>query len=492
MPTPIIVGVADIKNPSVATEDAQEPLELMLQAIHAALADTSSINLQSSIDSLSVVRTWTWPYADLPGQLAERLGVTATARHKTYTEHGGNSPAKILDETARMISRGEVQVGVITGGEALASLSACASKGLVPPRGWTRPNDDVASALSLDLSKFGESIATRHAVGLPIHVYPMYENAFRARRKQNIKENHGESARLYAEFARIAAQSEYSWNYGRPPATEQEIGSVSIRNRMICFPCEFGNSFPGNCKGFNACASPDPLLMNAFNNVNLAAAAVMTSVEVARELGIPENKWIYPLGGAGTKDSEHFPKLACEHLGIPIQGSHRPITLLGGLTSFGGAGNNYSMHAITEMVRKLRQGPAKNGLILANGGTVTYQHVVCLSKHTRRDRTDYPATNPLPDKITDVPVPKIVEVADGEAEIETYTVEYNRNGQPSRAFIVGRLVADGSRFLANDGDANTLHHLTSQTTEPIGRKGLVRHDLETKRNLFAMDGGVKL
>ena len=148
-------------------------------------------------------------------------------------------------------------------------------------------------------------IATRHAVGLPIHVYPMYENAFRARRKQNIKENHGESARLYAEFARIAAQSEYSWNYGRPPATEQEIGSVSIRNRMICFPCEFGNSFPGNCKGFNACASPDPLLMNAFNNVNLAAAAVMTSVEVARELGIPENKWIYPLGGAGTKDSEH-------------------------------------------------------------------------------------------------------------------------------------------------------------------------------------------
>ena len=70
------------------------------------------------------------------------------------------------------------------------------------------------------------------------------------------------------------------------------------------------------------------------------------------------------------------------------------------------------------MVRKLRQGPAKNGLILANGGTVTYQHVVCLSKHTRRDRTDYPATNPLPDKITDVPVPKIVEVADGEAEIE--------------------------------------------------------------------------
>lgn len=47
----------------------------------------------------------------------------------------------------------------------------------------------------------------------------------------------------------------------------------------------------------------DPLLMNAFNNVNLAAACILTSTDYARELGIPENRWIYPLGGAGTRDS---------------------------------------------------------------------------------------------------------------------------------------------------------------------------------------------
>lgn len=38
------------------------------------------------------------------------------------------------------------------------------------------------------------------------------------------------------------------------------------------------------------------------------------------------------------------PKLACRHLEIPLTGGDRPLTLLGGLTSFGGAGNNYSMH----------------------------------------------------------------------------------------------------------------------------------------------------
>jgi hypothetical protein len=38
------------------------------------------------------------------------------------------------------------------------------------------------------------------------------------------------------------------------------------------------------------------------------------------------------------------PKLACHHFDLPITNQLKTITLLGGLTSFGGAGNNYSMH----------------------------------------------------------------------------------------------------------------------------------------------------
>lgn len=38
------------------------------------------------------------------------------------------------------------------------------------------------------------------------------------------------------------------------------------------------------------------------------------------------------------------PKLAAHHLKLPITGGRKSLTLLGGLTSFGGAGNNYSMH----------------------------------------------------------------------------------------------------------------------------------------------------
>lgn len=43
--------------------------------------------------------------------------------------------------------------------------------------------------------------------------------------------------------------------------------------------------------------------MNAFNTVDLAGACILVSLEFAEDLGVPRDKWIYPLGGAGTRDS---------------------------------------------------------------------------------------------------------------------------------------------------------------------------------------------
>ena len=70
------------------------------------------------------------------------------------------------------------------------------------------------------------------------------------------------------------------------------------------------------------------------------------------------------------------------------------------------------------MTRQLRAGKGKTGLVLANGGWVTYQHVVCLSRSPRSDGLPYPDTSPLPKFVTDVQVPKIAEVAEGDAVIE--------------------------------------------------------------------------
>lgn len=111
-----------------------------------------------------------------------------------------------------------------------------------------------------------------------------------------------------------------------------------------------------------------------------------------------------------------MPKIAAKHLGLPVVGRSKPITLLGGLTSFGGAGNNYSMHAITEMTRQLRQGKGRHGLILANGGTMTYEHVVCLSTMRRRGGEPYPDKDPLPEYVTDVTIPPTEAKVQGEQD----------------------------------------------------------------------------
>jgi len=76
-----------------------------------------------------------------------------------------------------------------------------------------------------------------HQIGAPIHVYPLYENAFRAHRGQSLKANHEESARLYAEFSRVAEGNEYAWGRGKRDG-EEVIGKVGGRNRMICYPCK--------------------------------------------------------------------------------------------------------------------------------------------------------------------------------------------------------------------------------------------------------------
>ena len=128
----------------------------------------------------------------------------------------------------------------------------------------------------------------------------------------------------------------------------------------------------------------------------------------ARELGAPEDRWVYLHGGADVKertvierpdlsqapgavaaarkaldvagktaaDMGHFDLYSCfpiavfnirDGLGI-AEDDPRALTVTGGLPFFGGAGNNYSMHAIASMVRALRADPGAYGLVGANGG----------------------------------------------------------------------------------------------------------------------------
>lgn len=66
------------------------------------------------------------------------------------------------------------------------------------------------------------------------------------------------------------------------------------------------------------------------------------------------------------------------------------------------------------MSRRLRDGKGHNGLVLANGGVLSYQHAVCLS--SKPGKHSYPDNRSL--KAGTAPKPMIVEEAEGEAVIE--------------------------------------------------------------------------
>ena len=74
------------------------------------------------------------------------------------------------------------------------------------------------------------------------------------------------------------------------------------------------------------------------------------------------------------------------------------------------------------MVRQIRGGNFHNGLLLANGGVLSYQHVLCLSSQPRRESTVYPTANPLPGHIEDPHVPAFITQAEGEAIVEVISI----------------------------------------------------------------------
>lgn len=80
------------------------------------------------------------------------------------------------------------------------------------------------------------------------------------------------------------------------------------------------------------------------------------------------------------------------------------------------------------MTRQLRQGKGRTGLILANGGVMSYQHVLCLSSSGRQGGSPYPIRNPLPEGVTDLPVPTVDAKVEGSEEA-TIEVNFQHRGE---------------------------------------------------------------
>jgi len=494
---PIIVGAGQFTNHPRTIDDAIEPMEMMAAVARSAETDAGVSGLLSKADSVQVVNILSWQYADAPATLADRIG--ALPGHTLYSAVGGDTPQRLINETAQAIVEGRIRLVLIAGVEGMQSRRLARKLDHKFP--WPRGTPERIEGGSRNGFTDAEA---RHGAARPTSVYPLFENAIRAHLGHSIDEHQQRLGKLYSRFAAVAEKNPYAWF---PQArTPEEVTAVGPANRWVGFPY--------------------PKLMNAIMQVDQAAAVIVTGSETARELGIPKDRWVYlhgcgdatekwfvsdrvnyhsspaikattqrALGMAGidVDDVAFFDLYSCfpsavqyalDAIGLKVD-DPRPLTVTGGLAYGGGPGNNYVMHSVATAVQRLRDGPDQYALVTGLGWFSTKHSAGIYSG--RRPAGDWRRTDPAVDqaRIEAMESPPFVEAAEGPAAIETYTVIFNRDGIPEQGIIIGRLEGDSNtRFFANaEPDADALLAMTRE--EFVGRRGHVSHDASTGKNLFA-------
>jgi acetyl-CoA C-acetyltransferase len=240
---------------------------------------------------------------------------------------------------------------------------------------------------------------------------------------------------------------------------------------------------------------------------------ILTSAAQARELGIPEDRWVYVCSGASARESTDYlqrdqyqrcpaqeavlqailaqagavsrfalielyscfpivPKMARRTLGLPADAV---MTTTGGLSFFGAPLNNYMTHAAAAMVRGLRDRRGKLALLYGQGEFLTKHHAVILASAAPDgfELTPEYSVQHSADAARG-PIPPLVLEYSGTAHIETFTVVYDREGAASFGTVIAR-TPQGARLMARvrADDAASLGALTKLDVSPIGRSGSV-------------------
>lgn len=478
---PVIVGVGQINDRPENPLEGRDPVALMADALRAAEADAGA-SLLADADWIGVVQQIAFPeIADTSGPVADALGATRAERIQSKGPNG-DSPILLLNEAANRIGPGEIRIALVTGAEALRTAGARKAAA----SGGPKPD-----ALRDATHRVKVGYAQSHGLVVPTDVYPLYENALRAHLGQSLAEGQAESGEIWSRFSEVAASNPAAWI--RKPVSAAEVITPSDRNRPIAFPYT--------------------KLQVANAAVNQGAGFIVMAAGEARARGIPEAKWIYVGNGAAAHEANSVlardgyvhsagmevsirktmelnqlsvddlaavelyscfpcvPKMARRVLGWPVD---KPATVFGGLTFGGGPIGNYMSHAVASMALKLRE-TGGTGLLFANGGYATHNHTIAVS------------TQPIPaasfprayDFQADAdarrgPVPELDQDYTGPAHVESYTVFYDREGQPRSGVIVAR-TDGGKRTLAHvpASDAATIARLQGQGAEPVGASGTI-------------------
>jgi acetyl-CoA C-acetyltransferase len=509
--TPVVVGVGQVTvhpDPDTDPADRPEPLELMVRALRAAAEDADGADaggpapagntLIRRADSIRVVVPLGWRSINPPLLVAERLGFEAGAlpAELMLSAIGGNTPQAMMHDACLGISRGDLDVVLVTGAEAMYTRASSRRDPAKPGLSWaSQPVEDTPEPTMFGVDKAGATdLEMSRGVILPIHAYPLFENALRAANGWTLPEHVARIGALWSRFSQVAATNPHAWI--RSPRTPEEIATPSADNRMVSFPY--------------------PKLCTANMQVDQGAGYIVCSVEAARAAGVPEDRWVFPLSGADANDHwfiSHRPELhrspairlagraalelggvgvdelgpidlyscfpcvvqmAAGELGLPVDDPARSLTMTGGLTFGGGPGNNYASHGIAQVVGALRAAPGTVGLASGLGWYAT-KHSIGLyaSRPPTHMGKEAFAWRDVQPEVDALPQCRVDSEAVGPVRVESYTVAFGREGEPERGIVACRTPED-ARAWGNITDADTLRMLC--VSEGIGLGGVLGGD----------------
>lgn len=479
--TPVLIGYGQINHPDHS--EPVEPVDLMAAAARRAAED----RVLRAVDSVRVVNLFSARYRDAGLLLAQRIGADRPSTR--YSPVGGNVPQTLVNRACLDIQTGRTGVVLLAGGEMWRTRTRLRAAG--DKLAWTRQDDTVpmAECEGEDVPMSGPA-EERIELDRPAYVYPLFEQALRIAAGETVNAHRRRIGELWSRFNAVAVDNPYAWI--RQPVGADEICRPGPKNRMISWPYT--------------------KLMNSNNMVDQAAALVLTSVQTARELGVPAERWVFPQAGtdahdtyaiaeraelhrspairiAGTRALELagaeaiaeidyldlyscFPsavQVAAAELGLPTDDPDRTLTVTGGLTFAGGPWNNYVMHSIATLAELLVAHPGRRGLISANGGYLTKHSfgVYGTEPPERGFRWEdvQSAVDALPTR------PAIVS-GEGTGAVESWTTPFDRDGRPRQVFLAVR-TSEGARSLAVIRDPDTAE---ASVREDIAGAAVHFHD----------------
>ncbi len=477
--TPVVVGVGQLTLRCDERDDALDPVAMMVEAAQRAARDSGGAVLPA-VDSVRVVHSRSWPAGDPGARVAAALGIRPRQTAMT-TAADGSVAGMLLAHTADDIARGALDTALVVGGEAWYSLTKHRRAGTEPP--WTVDDGRPTTVIGTPLPVAPELAALRKYLrpGTPLApvAFALVEDARRRTLGHSAPDHAKHLGRMGERFAAVAATNPNAWDRSGPDAAR--IATATADNRWVC--------------------TPYTKLMCSNEMVDQAAAVLMCSAARARALGIPAERWVFPVAaaeatgpaltrradlgasaavraagqalwattGRGPDEADLVDLYSCFPAAVAVQAgelgldTERDLTVTGGMRFAGGPWHSYPLHAVAVSIEQLRARAGGRALCTANGGFLD-RHVATLYATDPPSRPFVWQRAQVEDRDTRHFDPQLR----GPATIESWTVAHTKDG-PVLGFATC-LGAGDRRALVVTSAADDIE---AMTTEDLSQRSVI-------------------